>query len=155
VKRYSTMFFKGAKKVFWVQFSDKEDATWTIPMAPNDFELFRGLTQNDLTPKPVYYTYKLFITKVKDKETVRKVTIEPFVWVFKFGQGDEAVYVMWYDNPQSVSKGVIIPLPWENVLITHVITEAGVTEPYTEIKPTQEGVLNITLDNSPVFVEKH
>ena len=62
---------------------------------------------------------------------------------------------MWYDNPQSVSKGVNIPLPWESVLITHVITEAGVTEPSTEIKSTQDGFLNITLDNSPIFVEKY
>jgi hypothetical protein len=155
VKRYSTMFFRGAKKVFWVNFSDKEDAIWTIPMAPNDFEQFRGLTQNDLTPKPVYYTYKLFITKVKDKEPVRKVAIEPYVWAYKFGQGDGAVYVIWYDNTQSVSKGVNIPLPWENVLITHVITEPGVTEPYTEIKSTQDGVLQITLDDSPIFLEMH
>src|SRR4030042_6004805 len=35
VKRYSTMFFRGAKKVFWFEFSDKKDATWTIPMEPN------------------------------------------------------------------------------------------------------------------------
>ena len=155
VKRYSTMFFKGAKKVFWVNFSDKEDATWTIPMAPNDFELFRGLTQEDLTPKPVYHTYKLLIGKIKDTEGMRRIIIEPSVWVYKFGKNDGAVYVMWYDNPLSVSKGVNIPLPWESVLITHVITEPGVTEPYTEIKSTQDGFLNITLDNSPVFVEKH
>lgn len=155
VKRYSTMFFRGAEKVFWFELSDKKDAAWTIPMEPNVFEQFRGLTQNDLTPKPVYYTYKLFITKVKDKERVRKVTIEPDVWLYKFGQNDGAVYVMWYDNPLSVSKGVKIPLPWESVLIIHVITEPGVTEPYTKIKSTQDGFLNITLDNSPVFVEKH
>jgi hypothetical protein len=124
-------------------------------MEPNDFEQFRGLTQNDLTPKPVYYTYKLFITKVKDKERVRKVTIEPDVWVYKFGHNDRSVYVMWYDNPLGVSKGVNIPLPWESVIITHVITEPGVTEPYTEIKTTQDGFLQINLDDSPIFVEKY
>jgi hypothetical protein len=155
VKRYSTMFFRGSEKVFWFEFSDKKDAIWTIPMEPNDFEQFRGLTLNDLTPKPIYFTYKLFITKVKDKERVKKVTIEPDLWVYKFGHNDRAVYVMWYDNPLGVSKGVNIPLPWESVLITHVITEPGVTEPYTEIKSTQDGFLHITLDNSPVFLEKH
>ena len=58
-------------------------------------------------------------------------------------------------TPLSVSKGVNILLPWESVLITHVITEPGVTEPYTEIKSTQDGVLQITLDDSPIFVEKY
>jgi hypothetical protein len=155
VKRYSTLFFRGAEKVFWFEFSDKKDAIWTIPMEPVNFLQFQGLTQNDLTPKPVYHTYKLLIGKIKDKEGVRRIIIEPSVWVYKFGKNDGAVYIMWYDNPLSVSKGVNIPLPWESVLITHVITELGVTEPSTEIKSTQDGFLNITLDDRPVFVEKH
>jgi hypothetical protein len=124
-------------------------------MKPSNFVQFQGLTQNDLTPKPVYHTYKLLIGKIKDKEGMRRIIIEPSVWVYKFGKNDGAVYVMWYDNPLGVSKGVNIPLPWESVLITHVITEPGVTEPSTEIKSTQDGFLQITLDDSPVFVEKH
>lgn len=155
VKRYSTLFFRGAKKVFWVEFSNKEDATWTIPMAPNDFELFRGLTQNDLTPKPVYYTYKLLIGKVGDKGNVRKIAKGSNTWVYKFSQNGEAVFVMWYDGPLGESKELKIKLPWESALITHVITEPSVTEPVTEIKSTQDGVLQITLDDSPIFVEKH
>jgi hypothetical protein len=155
VKRYSTMFFGGAKKVFWVQFSDQEDATWTIPMKSSDFELFRGLTQNDLTPKAVYYTYKLLIGKVGGKENVRKIAKGPNTWVYKFSQNNKAVFVMWYDGPQGESKELKMTLPWGSALITHVITEPGVTEPVTEIKSTQDGVLQITLDSSPVFVEKY
>jgi len=155
VTRYSTIFARGADKVSWFAFSDKEDATWNVPMEPTDFEKFRGLAQIDFTPKPVYYTYKLLIGKVKDKVGVKRVNIEPYVWVFKFDQNDQAIYAMWYDNPLGGSKEINIPLPWENVLITHVITEPGVTEPYTEIKSTEVGLLQITLDDSPVFVEKY
>jgi hypothetical protein len=155
VKRYSTMFFRGAEKVFWVEFSDEKDSVWTIPMEPSDFEQFKGLAQSDLNPKPVYYTYKLLIGKVGSKEDVRKIAKGPNTWVYKFSQDEEAVFVMWYDDPTSESTEVQITLPWENVLITHVITETGVTEPVTEIKSTQDGVLQITLDSSPIFVERY
>jgi hypothetical protein len=53
------------------------------------------------------------------------------------------------------SKEVVIPMSWEEVLITPIITEPGVTEPETEIRPTVDGALRITLDNSPIFVEKY
>jgi hypothetical protein len=95
------------------------------------------------------------IGKIKDKEGVRRIIVEPSVWVYKFGKNDGAVYVMWYDNPLGGSKEVRIPFPWKNVLITHVISEPSVTEPVTEIKSTQDRVLQITLDSSPVFVEKY
>lgn len=155
VKRYSTMFVREVEKAFWFEFSDKKDATWTIPMEPGDFEQFRGLVQSDLTPKPVYYTYKLLIGKISNKEGVQRLIIEPYVWMFKFGQNDKAVYTLWYDSPSGEPKEVNIPLFWESVLITHVITESGVTEPYKEVRSTQNGILSITLDDSPIFVEKN
>lgn len=155
VKRYSTMFYSKAEKVFWFKFSDNKDSNWTIPMKPADFEQFRGLTKNDFMPKPVYYTYKLLVGKVDAKESINKIPKGNYTWVYHFGQNDESVYIMWYDNPLGGSKEVGIPLPWENVLVTHVITEPGVTEPVTEIKSTQNGFLHIILDGSPIFVEKY
>jgi len=155
VKRFSVMFKDAIKKAFWFKFSDNNDATWNIPMKPEDFIKFRGLTKNDLTPKPAYYTYKLLIKKIEGKEQVRKIAKGTNVWVFKFGIKNTAVYVMWYDDLLGGSKEVQVALPWENVLITYVIAEPGVTEPVTEIKSTQDGALQITLEDSPIFVEKY
>lgn len=155
VKRFTIMLKAAVKKSFWFKFSDNDDAIWNTPMKPEDFIKFRGLTKNDLTSKPVYYTYKLLIEKVEGKEKVKKVPAGPRTWVFKFGIKDAAIYVMWYDDLLGGSKEVKVSLPWENVLITYVITEAGVTEPVTEIKSTQDGALQITLEDSPIFVEKY
>ncbi|MHC4474172.1 MAG: hypothetical protein ACYTEL_00905 [Planctomycetota bacterium] len=145
-------------KVFWFNFSDKKNATWNVPMDPSDFEKFRGLTESSFTPKPVYYTYKLLIQKLGEKKHVRRMRqlqVNDYMWVYKFGMSHTAVYVMWYDSPDGTSGDVQVPLPWAEVLITHVITEPGVTEPVTEVKPTVDGILHITLGDSPIFVEKY
>ena len=157
VRRYSVLLGNGIKKVFWFKLPDDNDATWNIPMEPNDFVKFRGLAENNLTPKPVYYTYKLLIEKIKGKKQkfrVPRLESEPYMWVYKFGGGNNAVYIMWYDSPLGESTEVSIPLSWEQVRITHVITEPGITEPETEIMATQNGDLQITLHDSPIFVEK-
>jgi hypothetical protein len=158
VKRYSVLLSRGIKKVFWYQFYDQNHGTWNIPMEPNDFEAFRGLTENSLTPKPVYYTYKLLIEKIQDKQLrQRQVALESLegIRIYQFGRQDNVVYVMWYDSPLGEPTEAFIPLPWEQVLVTHVITEPGVTEPETEVKSTVDGVLEITLDDSPIFVEEY
>lgn len=156
VRSYSVLLEGKAKKVFWVKFSDQKDATWDIPMEPEDYCRFRGLTGNDQTPKPVYHTYRLLIEKIKGKAKVKKTKREEaYVWIYRFGRNDNAVYTMWYDNPDEGSIEISFSLPWSQVLITHVITEPGVTEPDAETTSTQGGVLQITLDDSPVFVEKY
>jgi hypothetical protein len=158
VKRYSVLFDGYVQKIFWFNFADKANATWNIPMEPNDFEKFRGLTENSFAPKPVYYTYKLLIEKIKGKKAVRRIRAlqaDTDTWIYKFGRNDIAVYILWYDNPDNQSTEEFIQLPWEQVLITHVITEPGQTEPVTEVRSTPGGILQITLDGSPVFIEKY
>jgi hypothetical protein len=158
VKRYSVLSDGYVQKIFWFNFADKANVTWNVPMEPNDFEKFRGLTENSFAPKPVYYTYKLFIEKIKGKKAVRRIRAlqaDSDTWIYKFARNDSAVYVMWYDSPDSESTEEFIQLPWEQVLITHVITEPGQTEPVTEVRAAPGGVLQITLDDSPVFVQKY
>jgi len=158
VKRFTLFFWRGMEKVFWVKFADQKDAIWNAPMAPGDFEAFRGLTDQYLTPKPAYYTYKLLIEK-KSKKTVRKERDMESIddmWVFRIGGTSEPVYIMWYDSPYYESAEISIPVPWSTSRVTHIITEAGITEPDTEIIPTTlEGNLEITLDDGPVFVEQY
>jgi hypothetical protein len=156
VKRYSTMLHNDVQKAFWFKFCDETDAIWQIPMDPNDYYKFRGLVENDFTEKPVYYTYKLLIQKTKGKARVKKFSTDlSFVRIYIFGRNDNAVYTMWYDPPDGGSTEISVSLPWDQVLITHVITEPGVTDPETEIRPTENGVLQIMLDDSPIFLEKY
>jgi hypothetical protein len=158
VRRYAVLFGKNVEKVFWHEFSDKADDSWYVPMEPNDYWRFRGLTDRQLNPKPVYYTYKLLIDKITGKKRARRKSrseTNPDMFVYKFGQSDDAVFIAWYDSAEGEPLEAFIPLPWDQALITHVITEPGITEPETEVKSTVSGVLQITLDNSPIFIEQH
>lgn len=153
VKRFATCFHHGVEKVFWFKLSDEKDAVWNVPMEPNDYTQFRGLTDNQFTPKPVYHTYVLLIEKLKGKDRVVKKNLGPKLYVYKFGRAEDAVYVLWYDDPLGESLEASIPVDWGTVLITHVISELGESEPATEVATTLDGYLQIVLDNAPVFVE--
>ena len=156
VKRFSRLLHAGVEKVFWFKLSDESDAVWDIPMAPRDFRRFRGLTENDLTLKSAYHSYKLLVSKIKGKKPGKTPASQDHVSVYKFGRKDGAVYVVWLDDPEGGEEDVSIPLPWHDtqVLITEVITRPGVTEPemYTE-STDGSGQLQITLGDAPVFVE--
>jgi hypothetical protein len=177
-KRFSTMFHQGVEKVFWHRLTDDPKATyeeeWIVPKKTVDeFVKYRGLTDKDLIPKPAYYTYELLIQKIKGKQhtassddegatVVGDAPADTCPKVYRFGRGSEPdnfVYVMWYDpceegDPDTAT--INYPVAWSEVLITHVITEAGVTEPETEGPvPTTDGLLTIELTDSPVFVEKY
>lgn len=155
VKRYAVLFAGKVSKVFWSKLSDRRNSSWNVP---ENYWCFTGLTEHNeanLTPKPVYYTYALLIRKIKGKKPIVRIESQAYEWVYRFGKDDNAVYIMWYDSPLDESKEVLIPLSWEEVLITRVISEPGVTEPETEVRPTVDGSLRIILDNSPIFLEKH
>jgi hypothetical protein len=155
VKRHAVLFAGKVRKVFWSKLADRRNSSWNVP---ENYWCFTGLTEHNdavLTPKPAYYTYALLIQKIKGKKPIVRMESQVYEWVYKFGKDDNAVYIMWYDSPVDESKEVVIPMPWEQVLITRVISEPGVTEPETEIRPTVGGALQIILDNSPIFVEKY
>lgn len=158
VRRYCVFFGRGVQKVFWFNLLDRPKAVWETPMGPRDLEKFTGLTDKDFNPKPVYYTYKLLIEKIKRRKLVRRLRrLQPdaYTWIYKFGRGERTVYILWYDSPDGGWRDVVLPLPWEEALVTQVITEPGMTEPELEVRPIYNGELQIILDDSPVFVEKY
>ena len=127
-------------------------------MEPWQFEGFRGLTDKDMSPKPVFYTLKLLIQKREGRIGVSKehpIVSEPYVWMYRFGSGDGAACAAWYDSPSGEAKWCSIPVPWDVVLITHIITEPGITEPSTEILSAPGGILQVTLDDAPIFIEQY
>jgi uncharacterized delta-60 repeat protein len=152
VKRFAIMFDRGVKKVFWFQFRDKT-GTWQVPMAPEDFTRFAGLTTTELTAKPVYYTYKLLTEKLNWRTPVQRIGSDPAGWVFKFGNDYHPVYVMWSDTPPGETTQVTLSVPWEEARISHVVTQPGMTEPSVETRLVVGGSLQIDLDDSPIFVE--
>jgi len=116
-------------------------------------------------PAPEYIeNYKDFVRQIVERYDGDGVSDAPFVsetknikyWQIENepGKKPDEGSVFW-NGTAGGSKEVKVLLPWDSVLITHVITEPGVVEPVTEIKSTQDRVLQITLDSSPVFVEKY
>ncbi|MHC4474105.1 MAG: glycosyl hydrolase [Planctomycetota bacterium] len=150
VKRFALMFEKGVRKVSWFTTRDKL-GDWVNPMAPGDFSRFSGLTDFDMTPKPVYYTYDLLTDKLKGRVPAIRVASDPDTWVFRFGNDDDSVYVMWADT--TTPTDVTVSIPWEQAQITYAITEPGVTEPVIETRSAVGGLLQIGLDDWPIFVE--
>jgi hypothetical protein len=150
VKRFTIMFDRGVKKVFWYQFREKGGA-WQVPM--ENFARYSGLTRPDLTPKPVYYTYKLLTEKLNGRTAAGRIGSDPTGWVFKFGNDDNPVYVMWSDSSPGQKTQVTLSVPWEAARISHVVTRPGMTEPSVETRAVVGGSLQIDLDDSPIFVE--
>jgi len=155
VKRFVILLHNGIEKIFWFKLGDADDAAWNVPMTPVDFGKCRGLTDKDFTPKPVYYTYKLLIDKIKNKALGNAPAVPGGVSVYKFGLSDLAVYVLWYDHPDGDSVDANVPLPWDRVLITHIITESGETEGETETAWTADGILHLTVDETPIFLQRY
>jgi len=152
VKRFAIMFDRGVNKVFWYQFLDSA-GIWQVPMAREDFRRFAGLTTPDLTPKPVYHTYKLLTEKLNGRTPAERIGSDPTGWVFKFGNDYNPVYVMWSDTSPGETTQVTLAVPWEEAIISHVVTEPGITEPSVETRSVVGGSLQIDLDDSPIFVE--
>jgi hypothetical protein len=152
VKRFAIIFDRGVKTVFWFQFRDKI-GNWQVPMAREDFTRFAGLTTPDLTGKPVYYTYGLLTEKLNGRRPAERIGSDPTGWVFKFGSDYDPVYVMWSDTPPGQTTPFTLSVPWDEAIISHVVTEPGITEPSVETRLVVGGSLQIDLDDAPIFVE--
>ena len=155
VKRFTTFLENGIEKVFWFKLCDGDGEAWFTPREPDDYGNLRGLTTSSFAPKPVYYTYKLLIEKIKGKEPAQPPELGETVRACKFGFDDDAVYVLWSDNADGGTVYVDLSLPWERVLITHIVAERDATEPVEETAETLDGVLPLLLDDSPVFIQKY
>ena len=129
--------------------------------------IYDGEFSNDLglgVKKLAYYTYKLMVEKLEgsDWDNVETIQESDNIYIYKFMKNNEPVWVAWNDdvNSKTISLDVgSISL----VKITEAIPDAEDgskidEEDYpdffkTETKTASNGKVEITLGESPVFVE--
>lgn len=144
IKRYVTSFASGIERVFW-----------------SSLDPTQGFSQNYLRlalisemgeKKPAYYTYKLMAAKLENRIFDRKIPTKPNIYLYKFisTTGTKPIYIAWADE-----EG--IPLTFnckaKRLIITHIITEQGQTEPVEEIVEVVGGRVTLYSSTTPVFIE--
>ena len=93
VKKHIVAFGCGVEKVLQWTFSDKEDAKWPPKSVP-EITKFRGIVRSDLSPKPVYATYKLMISMLDGFTSCSDLSTGS-VTVYRFMVRTNPVYVAW------------------------------------------------------------
>jgi hypothetical protein len=112
------------------------------------------------TPRPVYYTLKLFNEKAGNFDSVTDLNPLPegadpitWTWMVKFTKDNNAVVILWSDGGEkTIDLSEYISTP--NAKITHIITELDSNShpiyPSDQITPAG----SITVDETPIFVEE-
>lgn len=112
-------------------------------------------------PKPTFYTYKMIIQKLENFSRVEKIDVgNKQIRAYKFIVQEKPIYVLWYDDGVNQKPGEAdakiefdFKIAGNNALIYPVITDIGQTRPAEEIKEIENGILHLTLGETPVFVE--
>jgi hypothetical protein len=109
----------------------------------------------------VFYTYALTIRKLDGYTSVERVDLGEGVYAYRFVVNGQPVYVLWReagrlyfpDEEEPAPVQVTLALDAPSVLVTHLVTEVGQTEPQTETLAVENGQLTLSVGSEPVFVE--
>lgn len=99
--------------------------------------------------KPAYHTYKLMTEKLGGMTKITQIGNTKDIYVFELTDGTKKVYVAW---SVSGKKSFEIDSS-KDATVTHIITERNQTSPKVDNLVTKNGKINITLTETPVFVE--
>lgn len=113
-------------------------------------------------PKPVYYSYKLFINKlIGSSSIVKTLDLGQNIYAYRFEKNSKPIIILWCEDvkagfkyPKIQSRLIELPVSSDRILITHIITEIGQKEPKTEITKAQGSKIRILLTDVPIFVEE-
>ena len=129
-------FSQGVEKVFQWTLSDSKGARWP-PTKEGEFSRFRGITDKNLNPKPIYSVYQLMISKLDGFEKAEKVgngSNKLFGFLFK----NRRIFVAWNDSgANTLSLGV---------------GKVRITDPFGTVTISSGRKLNVT--TVPVFIEE-
>ena len=117
-------------------------ATWP-PAEEPEFTKFRGIVENDLTPKPVYYVLNRMISKLDGFKMCTDISSRyPSKQVFQFiNESGNSVYVAWETNTkEDASK---LDLIKGEVKVTDIFGKETITKGDS-----------IVLTTVPVYIEK-
>ena len=179
VKRYAHFTGNGVAKVFWHTLL--ESRSYTKLMGQNDFFDNIGLIYNGYTYKDgeaVYhpagvgedrgdgvkklgfYSYKLMAEKLSDYAWVEPIHQENGAYVYQFRVGERDLWVAWAEGGGTVSLSIPDAT---SVLVTDAVPHVASGDQLDErdypaffdvrIMPVEKGVADLTLGETPVFIE--
>lgn len=143
MKKSVAAFISGVKKVF---------LTWTADLPGYPLIVFRhcGIIHTyDKRIKPVFYTYKILISKLDGFESA--VKLDDYTYKFTF-EGKGPVYVLWSDSgTRTVDLSPYVSTL--NVEVTRIITKQGDTDTDAIIEH-EVSAYEVLIDETPIFVEE-
>ncbi|MFQ5569952.1 MAG: FlgD immunoglobulin-like domain containing protein [Rhodothermales bacterium] len=161
VKAFVSVFGEGAERASVSGIAD----FGLVRASPVGFVDLMGTPAEDFFEKPGYYTYKLLVDKLHDFESVEELPVsnDPRTRAYKFSRPERGpIYVLWSetggappDLDYSIPTGETVTLSVEGDTLawTHLVTEAGQTEPVVETLITQNRQITLHLGYEPVILE--
>ncbi|MBI5300728.1 MAG: hypothetical protein HY868_01220 [Chloroflexi bacterium] len=111
-------------------------------------------------PRPAYHALKQTIDKLSDASSTERVNAGQGVVAYRFIARGKPVIVAWHEPGRIYFPGetapmtrATIPINATRARVTHTITEIGVSAAQIETMNAVNGVVTLTLDTTPVFIE--
>jgi hypothetical protein len=116
-------------------------------------------------PRPVFYTLRWFVANLGHFDTVARLNLVPQepeateIYAYQVQVDSRAITVLWaedgigqvMDEPKA-TVNLVLPTNSPIITVTHVITQAGQTNPTVELVEATEQI-TLTVSESPIFVE--
>ena len=116
--------------------------------------VFQGMVDQDKTPRPAFYAYKLLIEKLKGYDTIQRLKYESNVYAYRFsGGGKKPLYVAWAEKGGSEIQLKIKAKTAKSLPLTQPPTLRVQKKPHVEALSLEGGMATLRLDSVPVFVE--
>ncbi len=156
VQQFAQALGNGVERYSWALFPPAPGSQWDY--APwTTMPLTAWKTYPDsLSLKPAYYTYRLLARMIGGFSAVddrggSSLTDTLGVFQYRFQMGDSVVYVVW--NSDSLPRQVEFHIQGTAALVTHIITEPGVTDDqaFVETVWPLTGSVVYSVSPTPVF----
>lgn len=143
------------------RFKNKRELSWAFT-GLFDAEMIVAGKKMSQVPKPVYHSYKLYISKIQGcSRKVKTLHLDPNIKVFLFNKKGRSIYLVWYEGKKarsgrcdSLSKNISLPVFSDRVLITHIITEIDQKGPRMETIAAKGGKIELLVSDVPIFIEE-
>lgn len=111
-------------------------------------------------PRPSFYALKLANQKITGFSSVEKLDLGDDVWAYRFEGHNGPLWALWYDTGTLYFPGesppemtIDLPVEQDTVRITLTPTEIGQEEPESYEEDTTDGIVQLTLGPTPVFID--
>lgn len=112
------------------------------------------------SPRPAYYALKTTIEKLSDASSVDRLNVGGTVIAYRFIVRGNPVIVAWNEPGRIFFPGenepkvsVNLPVAAASAKVMRVITDVGVSIPRIDAVQSSNGIIALTLDSTPVFIE--